>query len=252
MFTITYEIIDKCVGFVAGFKAENAIRFYDVRNSSFPNSLLQGSELEQSIMSHVKEGRTNKATSELLGVSNGTVSNYVAIHKRRLAFYYEFVAFLDYARVVLDLGVASVLSDVDDDFVTGCLRKEIFTVRDLFKVYTHNPSRVVGSISPRLTLNRKKRVFETIANLIKAIDSPVCYVIYLQSKQESFLDDDKHGYWTGSCFKSGGNMIPPCVKIANDARAFASREEAVLAGNNMVYDFPYALRFEVFGCPIAL
>jgi len=161
---VTKEIIDSCIGFIAGYKADKAIRFYGVRCAEFPEMLLAGNEKESKIMSLINTGHSYNTTAKMLGVAKGTVTRYISSYNNRVTFYYEFIAFYDFINPVLNMDLKSILPDSDNSFIRSCMDKGVYTVGDFFDMYIHYPLKEAEKRTSAIRSERKRRIFNAISN----------------------------------------------------------------------------------------
>ena len=176
---ITKEIVDRCIGFVAGLKTEKAMGFYDVKGTNFPDNLLVGNENERVVMELVNAGLPIAAISEKLGLSTGTVRDRIIRQKKRVELFFEYKAFIDFMKPILELKIDFVVSNTD--IATALNRKGIVYVQDLFNVCTLFPPKETYHIR-RIWQGEKKtvvfgeitkRCYELINSQIIAKKQPV-------------------------------------------------------------------------------
>ena len=163
MIKITREIIDRCIGFIAGFKNEKAMGFYEVKGKDFPENLLVGNSNERAVMVHINAGVSIAATGEKLTLAGSTVRDRVKKYRKRVAFYLEYKAFIDFVSPVLDMRLEDILGESDAPLVNSFKRKGVISVEDLFNVYTLHTINESFHIR-RLTQGKKRKmVFGAIA-----------------------------------------------------------------------------------------
>jgi len=160
---VTKEIIESCIGFIAGFKLDKSLRVYNMKNSSFPSCLLAIKDNERDILAYVNNGETCQAVADKLGISKGTVTRHISDYKQRVAFYYEYIAFYEFASDVLGMTLENVLKDTyTGELVKNCKAKGIVYVRDFIDVYTHNSNKEAEHLTSRLRKEMKRAVFDRL------------------------------------------------------------------------------------------
>ena len=169
---VTEEIIKGCIGFIAGFKFDKSLRFYEMKNANFPSCLLSIRENERDILALVNSGETCQAVADKLGIAKGTVTSHISIYKKRVAFYYEYIAFYEFASEVFDMTLEDVLKDTyTGDFLKKCKAKGVVYVRDLIDIYTHNSNKEAEHLTAHLRKEMKRAVFDRlILELVKHLE----------------------------------------------------------------------------------
>jgi len=161
---VTKELIDDCVSFIAGYKSDCTIRFYEVKNENFPNSLLAGNEREQEIMTLVNNGYSLRKIADKLKLSKGTVSGHIANYYNKINFYYEYTSFYRFIAPILDKCIEDIITDADETFYKACIKSNITSLKDLFYIYTHNSGNDASKLFMPLFKERKKHIFDKIAD----------------------------------------------------------------------------------------
>jgi hypothetical protein len=161
---VTKELIDDCINFIAGYKSDRSIRFYEVKNADFPNSLLKEKDKEKEIIELINNGTSSRATADKLNIAKGTVSRHVANYRNRIAFYYEYMTFYHFIEPVLNKPIADVIDNTNKIILKNCSKLGVVYIRDFINIFTHNNWNVVNKkYYPSLTKEMKKCVFDRIA-----------------------------------------------------------------------------------------
>lgn len=123
------ELIDKCLDFAEGNKGKFTILM--IKKQGFPDTLIEGTEKQQEINKHIKNGLTIRETAEIMHCTHPNVAEHLRNYRRGVEFYYEWCEFWEYIIDIRQQAISSVFEDIlNESRISVLSNKNIVTIGD--------------------------------------------------------------------------------------------------------------------------
>lgn len=161
------ELLEKCLDFAEGKKKSQIS--YSAKAPNFPENLLTGNENEQFVIKHKEEGRTGQEIADLWGKGYRQVTLTLEIHRKKVAFYWEWNKFWE--------EIAPVRSMLLEPLIEGKIpaakikmykKAGVYTIGDFLSLCTKMSSNNAGkALGESSSGGHWRRVKEIIFGIIR-------------------------------------------------------------------------------------